>query len=227
MGIESVTKTQISNSENKMSGTPVFTTRLPCFWLSGNTFQNGQIETTNIDMGPSSSSNPIAVAPCSIINLHDPVAAQDAATKAYVDQSVLNAQNAIQTIDFTLTGTNATWIDLFPDRGSFICLITGKMTNGPSAIYAVSKSKSGDGSASEVSYESGNVQRINQSGAPGTTTATTGNTYVRLVVSWNEVDATSGNQQLMIAKVPDDPTNDLDLYDGQYELVLLGSDGTV
>lgn len=196
-----------------MSVNPTLTTRLPVFWLSGNTFQNGQIETTNLDMTPE----------YSITNLHDPVNPQDAATKQYIDQSLLDTENAVHMQNFTLTGTDMTWIPLFPDRGSFICFITGKMANGPSAIYTLSKSKSGDGSSSTIPYESGNLQRINQSGAIGSQSTS----FVRLIMTIDQVDSTSGDQKLMIAKVPDDMTNDVDAYDGQYEIVFLGSDGTV
>ncbi len=191
---------------------PQLTNRLPCFWLSGNLFQNGQIETTNINMDPN----------YSITNLHDPVDPQEAATKYYIDQKLLNIQNAVQLQDFTLTGMEPTWINMFPDRGSFVVWITGKMPNGPSAIYAISKSKSGDGSTSTIPFESGNLQRINQSGAIGSTL----NSFVRLTVTWNETDSVTGLQQLVVTKVPDDTVNDLHAYDGTYEMMFLGSDGT-
>ncbi len=191
--------------------TPILTNRLPCFWLSGNLFQNGHIETTDINMNPN----------YSITNLHDPVNPQDAATKHYIDQKLLDIQSAVQLQDFTLTGTEPTWIDVFPDRGSFVLWITGKMPNGPSVIYAISKSKTGDGSASTIPFESGNIQRINQSGAIGSTV----NSFVRLTVTWNEINSVTGLQQLVVTKMPDDPVNDLHAYDGTYEMMFLGSDG--
>lgn len=188
--------------------------RKPCFWLSGNHFQHGSIDTTQIDMG-----NP----DYNITNLHDPINAQDAATKQYIDRMIANLSNAVQSQYVILNGLDPTTIEMFPSRGSFTVWVSGTMVNGPSAAFTVTRSKSDEITQQAVEFTSGVIDILNQSGGVGSTDKA----FIRLLLTWQtKTDQTTGvtTSQLLLSKISDNVA-DNHLYDGKYEIIYLGSDG--
>lgn len=108
-------------------------------WFEGNAFidggqvqnavvtncsvQNSIITTSSLDMNLAN-----------ITSVRDPVQAQDAATKKYVDDL------GIVIRDFTLQGVSETVVSAV-QKGSFVLTISNLVLNGPSAVFHVTKNE--------------------------------------------------------------------------------------
>ncbi len=144
-------------------------------YITNSTIVNSSISTSFIDMNLEN-----------ITSVKDPILPQDAATKQYVD----NLVGFFKTTDVNLSGTSGSFV-FSPTRGSFVVKVSNLVTNGPSALFNISKSEH---------PKDGQVHRINAS--PGNSSDTT------LLVDW------SANSGIYLRKTSD-------LYDGSYNVVML------
>ena len=97
--------------------------------LTTSTIGNSNISKCSLDMMNSSGSLQ------NITSVANPINAQDAATKLYVDNLDIVISNV------TLTGTNTTTISNYV-KGSYVITISNLVLNGPSGIFHVTKSES-------------------------------------------------------------------------------------
>jgi hypothetical protein len=143
-------------------------------YIINSSISNSSITTSSLDMNLEN-----------ITSVKDPILPQDAATKKYVDDLLF-----FKTTDVSLSGTSGSFV-LSPTKGSFMVKVSNLVSNGPSALFNISKSEH---------PRAGQVHRINAT--PGNSSDTT------LLLEW------VANSGLYLRKTSD-------LYDGSYNVVMI------
>lgn len=143
-------------------------------YIINSSISNSNITTSSLDMNLEN-----------ITSVKDPILPQDAATKKYVDDLLF-----FKTTDVSLSGTSGSFV-LSPTKGSFMVKVSNLVSNGPSALFNISKSEH---------PRAGQVHRINAT--PGNSSDTT------LLLEW------VANSGLYLRKTSD-------LYDGSYNVVMI------
>lgn len=153
------------------------TTNGPSASVGNATVRGGVIDGCVVDMGDNR-----------ITTVGDPIMPQDASNKRYVDDLVAgNTFVGVTTVDLTLTGTAPT-AAIAATTGSFFITVTNIVTNGPCAVFSVSKNNA---------TATANINTLNGVPGVGDTTA--------LVLTW------PNNSGIALAK------NNAS-YDGVYRL---------